>query len=65
MSLRTDETACPFNAQEREYIRRELDLFLGPCLQWLRAFSCEHGAVAHWPGSLNCHLRCGRWLRVA
>ena len=29
MSLRTDETACPFNAQEREYIRRELDLFFG------------------------------------
>ena len=46
MSLRIDETACPFNAQEREYIRRELDLFLGPCLQWLTAFSCEHGAVA-------------------
>ena len=29
MSLRTDETACPFNAQERGYIRRELDLFFG------------------------------------
>ena len=29
MSLRTGETACPFNAQEREYIRRELDLFFG------------------------------------
>lgn len=29
MSLRTDETACPFNAQERDYIRRELDLFFG------------------------------------
>jgi hypothetical protein len=29
MSLRTDETASPFNAQEREYIRRELDLFFG------------------------------------
>ena len=29
MSLRTDETVCPFNAQEREYIRRELDLFFG------------------------------------
>ena len=29
MSLRIDEAACPFNAQEREYIRRELDLFFG------------------------------------
>src|SRR3954468_24504888 len=29
MNSHTDETACPFNAQEREYIRRELDLFFG------------------------------------
>ena len=29
MSLRTNGTACPFTAQEREYIRRELDLFFG------------------------------------
>lgn len=27
MSTRTNETACPFTAKEREYIRRELDLF--------------------------------------
>ena len=29
MSSRTNETACPFTAKEREYIRRELDLFFG------------------------------------
>jgi hypothetical protein len=29
MSVRTIETACPFTAKEREYIRRELDLFFG------------------------------------
>ena len=29
MSTRTNETACRFNAQEREYIRRELDLVFG------------------------------------
>jgi hypothetical protein len=29
MRSHTDQTACPFNAQEREYIRRELDLFFG------------------------------------
>ena len=29
MNSRTDETACSFNAQEQEYIRRELDQFFG------------------------------------
>ena len=29
MSVRTSQSACPFTAQEREYIRRELDLFFG------------------------------------
>jgi hypothetical protein len=32
MSARTNETACPFTAKEREYIRRELDL-LEPILR--------------------------------
>jgi len=29
MSARINETTCPFTAKEREYIRRELDLFFG------------------------------------
>lgn len=29
MSARTNQTACPFTTQEREYIRRELDMFFG------------------------------------
>jgi hypothetical protein len=29
MGAPANETACPFTAKEREYIRRELDLFFG------------------------------------
>ena len=29
MIARTNQTACPFTPKEREYIRRELDIFFG------------------------------------
>lgn len=29
MTTRTNRAVCPFSAQEREYIRRELDMFFG------------------------------------
>jgi hypothetical protein len=29
MSARTNQATCPFTTQEREYIRRELDIFFG------------------------------------
>ena len=45
MTGRTAPAPCPFTPQEREYIRRELDMFFGTLPSVAEGSSCGHGVV--------------------
>jgi hypothetical protein len=59
MSKRQDGMLAGFTAAERDYIRRELDMFFSTLPRVAGGFQLRPGVADRRPASRNCH----RWQR--
>ncbi len=56
--------ATGFSASERDYIRRELDMFFSTLPTVAEGFQLKHGAVARRPVSRRSRRLLDRWWTV-